>query len=164
MRAAIVTGPGQIEIREVARPEPGPGQVRLRLEGCGVCASNLTPWAGPEWMRFPTEPGGLGHEGWGVVDALGPGVEGLSAGDRVAALSYHSYAEYDLAEAEAVVRLPEALAGQPFPGEPLGCAMNIFRRSEIEAGQTIAIIGIGFLGAILTKLATDAGASVIEIG
>jgi len=163
MRAAILTAPGQIEVRQVARPEPGPGQVRLRLEGCGVCASNLTPWAGPEWMQYPTEAGALGHEAWGFVDALGEGVEGLSIGDRVAALSYKSYAEYDLADAEAVVRLPEALAGQPFPGEPLGCAMNIFRRSEIEAGQTVAIIGIGFLGAILTKLATDAGARVIAI-
>jgi threonine dehydrogenase-like Zn-dependent dehydrogenase len=163
MRAAVVTGPGQIEVHPVARPEPGPGQVRLRLEGCGVCASNLTPWAGPEWMQYPTEPGALGHEAWGFVDALGEGVAGLSVGDRVAALSFKSYAEYDLADAEAVVRLPEALAGQPFPGEPLGCAMNIFRRSEIEAGQTVAIIGIGFLGAILTKLATDAGARVIAI-
>jgi threonine dehydrogenase-like Zn-dependent dehydrogenase len=163
MRAAVLTGPGQIEVREVTRPEPGPGQVRLRLEGCGVCASNLTPWAGPEWMQYPTEPGALGHEAWGYVDAVGEGVEGLSIGDRVAALSYKSYAEYDIADAEAVVPLPEALAGQPFPGEPLGCAVNIFRRSEIEAGQTIAIIGIGFLGAILTKLTTDAGARVIAI-
>jgi threonine dehydrogenase-like Zn-dependent dehydrogenase len=163
MRAAILTGPGQMEVRQVARPEPGPGQVRLRLEGCGVCASNLTPWAGPEWMQYPTEPGALGHEAWGFVDALGEGVEGLSVGDRIAALSYKSYAEYDLAEAGTVVRLPEALDGQPFPGEPLGCAMNIFRRSEITAGQTVAIIGIGFLGAILTKLAADAGARVIAI-
>src|SRR5918993_1554154 len=163
MRAAVLTGPGQMRIDEVARPEPGPGQVRLRLEGCGVCASNLTPWAGPEWMQFPTEPGGLGHEGWGVVDALGQGVEGLSVGDRIAALSYKSYAEYDLADAKTVIRLPDALAGQPFPGEPLGCAMNIFRRSEIEAGQTVAIVGIGFLGAILTRLASEAGARVIAV-
>jgi threonine dehydrogenase-like Zn-dependent dehydrogenase len=163
MRAAILTGPGQVEIREVERPEPGTGQVRLRLEGCGVCASNLTPWAGPEWMTYPTEPGALGHEAWGFVDAVGEGVEGLSIGDRVAALSYKSYAEYDLAEADAVIRLPDALAGRPFPGEPLGCAMNIFRRSEIRPGQTVAIIGIGFLGAILTKLASDAGACVIAI-
>jgi len=163
MRAAILTGPRQVRVDEVARPEPGPKQVRIRLEGCGVCASNLTPWAGPEWMQFPTEPGALGHEGWGMVDALGDGVEGLSLGDRVAALSYHSYAEYDLADADAVVRLPESLAAQPFPGEPLGCAMNILRRSEIGSGQTVAIIGIGFLGAILTRLATDAGARVIAI-
>jgi threonine dehydrogenase-like Zn-dependent dehydrogenase len=163
MRAAVVTGPGRMELVTVARPEPGPGQVRIRLEGCGVCASNLTPWAGPEWMQFPTEPGSLGHEGWGVIDAVGEGVEAVAVGDRVAALSYKAYAEYDLAAADAVVKLPDALAGQPFPGEPLGCAMNIFRRSDISAGQTVAIVGIGFLGAILTRLATDAGARVIAI-
>jgi threonine dehydrogenase-like Zn-dependent dehydrogenase len=163
MRAAVLSGPGQIRVEEVALPEPGPGQIRLRLEGCGVCASNLTPWEGPEWMQFPTEPGSLGHEGWGIVDAVGEGVEGLAAGDRVAALSYKSYAEFDIAEADAVVKLPESLAGQPFPGEPLGCAMNIFERSDIKAGQTVGIVGIGFLGALLTRLATDAGARVIAI-
>ena len=163
MRAAVLAGPGQMRLDKVRRPQPGAGQVRVRLEGCGVCASNLTPWAGPEWMEFPTEPGALGHEGWGVIDAVGEGVEGLAVGDRVAALSYNSYAEYDLAQADAVIRLPDALAGQPFPGEPLGCAMNIFRRSDIAAGQTVAIVGIGFLGAILTRLATDAGARVIAI-
>jgi len=163
MRAAVLTGPGRMEIQDVARPEPGPRQVRLRLEGCGVCASNLTPWAGPEWMQFPTEPGALGHEAWGVIDALGEDVEGLAVGDRVAALTYKSYAEFDIADVGSVARLPDALAGQPFPGEPLGCAMNIFHRSEIVAGQTVAVIGIGFLGAILTKLAKDAGARVIAI-
>jgi threonine dehydrogenase-like Zn-dependent dehydrogenase len=163
MRAAVLSGPGQIRLDAVARPEPGPGQVRVKLEGCGVCASNLTPWAGPEWMQFPTEPGALGHEGWGVIDAIGEGVHGFALGDRVASLSYKSYAEYDIAEADAVVLLPERLKGQPFPGEPLGCAMNIFRRSNIRPGQTVAIVGIGFLGAILTRLATDAGARVIAI-
>ena len=163
MRAAVIVGPGRLELQQAPRPHPGPGQVRVRLEGCGVCASNLTPWAGPDWMQFPTEAGGLGHEGWGVVDAVGEGVEGLSVGDRVAALSYRSYAEYDLVDADAAVRLPEALAGKPFPGEPLGCAMNIFRRSDIRTGQTVAIVGIGFLGAILTRLATDAGARVIAV-
>ena len=163
MRAAVVTGPGKVRVDDVARPEPGPGQVRLRLEGSGVCASNLTPWAGPEWMRFPTEPGALGHEGWGVIDAVGAGVEGLQVGQPVAVLSYHAYAEYDVADAAAVVPLPDALAGQPFPGEPLGCAMNIFRRSEIAPGQTVAIVGIGFLGAILTRLASEAGARVIAV-
>src|SRR5688572_24111361 len=163
MRAAVLAGPGRVRIDEVPRPAPGPLQVRLRLQGCGVCASNLTPWAGPDWMTFPTEPGGLGHEAWGTVDALGDGVERLRVGERVAALSYKAYAEYDVAAAEAVVPLPAAFADKPFPGEPLGCAMNIFRRSEIAAGQTIAILGIGFLGAILTRLATDAGARVIAV-
>lgn len=163
MRAAVLTGPGRIAIHDVPRPEPGPGQVRVRLEGCGVCASNLTPWAGPEWMQFPTEAGSLGHEGWGVIDKLGAGVTHVAVGDRVAALSYHSYAEYDVADADKVVPLPPALAGQPFPGEPLGCAFNIFRRADIAAGQDVAIVGIGFLGALLTRLASEAGARVIAI-
>jgi threonine dehydrogenase-like Zn-dependent dehydrogenase len=162
MRAAILAAPGAAIVREVDLPEPGPGQVRLRLEGCGVCASNLTPWEGPEWMNFPTEPGSLGHEGWGVVDAVAADVEGFRVGDRVAALSFRSYAEYDLADADKLVKLPNAIAG-PFPGEPLGCAFNIYRRSDIRAGQTVAIVGIGFLGAILTRLATDKGARVIAV-
>ncbi|MDX3924958.1 MAG: zinc-binding dehydrogenase [Shinella sp.] len=163
MKAAIVTGPGRLAIESLPLPQPRNGQVRVRLEGCGVCASNLTPWAGPEWMQFPTEPGGLGHEGWGVIDAMGSGVEGLAIGDRVAALSYHAYATHDVADQEAVVRLPDALKTVPFPGEPLGCAMNIFARSGISAGQTVAIVGIGFIGALLTQLAVSAGARVIAI-
>jgi threonine dehydrogenase-like Zn-dependent dehydrogenase len=163
MKAAVLVGPSKFRIENIKRPEPGPGEVRIRLEGCGVCASNVTPWEGPDWMRFPTEPGGLGHEGWGVIDAVGPEVRELSVGDRVATLSQHSYAEFDLADAGAVVPLPGEMNGRPFPGEPLGCAMNILRRSGIERGQTVAIVGIGFLGAVLTQLVTNAGAQVIAI-
>lgn len=163
MRAAVVTGPGELRIDDVPLPEPGPAEVRIKLEGCGVCASNLTPWEGPEWMRFPTAPGELGHEGWGVIDATGDGVADLKRGDRVGALSGRAYAEYDIAEASAVVKLPASLAGLDLPLEPFGCAMNIFRRSDIHAGQTVAIIGIGFLGAILVKLSSNAGARVIGI-
>ncbi len=163
MDAAVVTGAGEMKVDKFPLPEPASGQVRIQLEGCGVCASNLGPWAGPDWMTFPTEPGGLGHEGWGVIDAIGPDVMDLKVGDRVAALSYHAFASHDVADASMAVKLPKELDGMPFPGEPLGCAMNIFRRSEIKAGQTVAIIGIGFLGAMLTRLATSAGARVIAI-
>ncbi|MFL6764111.1 MAG: zinc-binding dehydrogenase [Sphingomicrobium sp.] len=163
MRAAVLTGAGKYKILDVPLPEPDRGQVRVRLRGCGVCASNLTPWEGAEWMRFPTEPGALGHEGWGVVDAAGEGVEDLRPGDQVAFLSDKSFAEYDLADAAQVVKIPDALAEVDLPLEPFGCAMNIFRRSDIRAGQTVAIIGIGFLGAILVKLANNAGARVIAI-
>lgn len=163
MRAAVMTGPGEMRIEDVPLPEPSAGQIRVRLSGCGVCASNLGPWAGPDWMRFPTAPGDLGHEGWGVVDAVGAGVTGVAEGDPVATLFYNSYAEYDIGPASAVAKLPPGLAGTAFPGEPLACAMNIFRRSAIEPGQRVAIVGIGFLGALLTRLATLAGAEVIAI-
>jgi D-arabinose 1-dehydrogenase-like Zn-dependent alcohol dehydrogenase len=81
----------------------------------------------------------------------------------VATLSQHGYAEFDVADAAAVVPLPAEIDGRPFPGEPLGCAMNILARSGIEPGQTVAILGIGFLGAVLTRLASNAGARVIAI-
>lgn len=164
MKAAVLTGPRSFEVRDLPLPAPGAGEVRLRLEGCGVCASNVTPWEGPDWMTFPTEPGGLGHEGWGHVDAIGEGIPDIAVGDRVAALSFHAYATHDIVPAENVVRLPRSLDGMPFPGEPLGCAMNIFERAQIGAGQTVAIVGIGFLGALLTRLACVAGARVIAIG
>ena len=162
MRAAQLAAPGRIAVIALPVPEPGPGEVRVRLEGCGVCASNLEPWAGPEWMTFPTLPGAPGHEGWGVIDAVATGVD-LRIGSRVAVLGQKSYATHELVPAGAVVPLPAALDGQPFPGEPLGCAMNIFRRSAIRRGDTVAIIGIGFIGGLLTRLAADAGAEVIAI-
>ncbi|AUX77729.1 MULTISPECIES: MDR/zinc-dependent alcohol dehydrogenase-like family protein [Sinorhizobium] len=163
MSAAIITGPGELRLEKLPVPEPGPGQVRIKLQGCGVCASNLVPWAGPEWMRFPTEPGALGHEGWGIIDKIGEDVHGFAPGDRVAALSYHAYATHDIADQTAIASLPAALADEPFPGEPLGCAFNIFRRSAIRPRETVAIIGIGFLGILLTELASAAGARVIAI-
>src|SRR3954453_8162171 len=110
MRAAVLAGPGQIRIEKVPRPEPERGQVRIRLEGSGVCASNLTPWAGPEWMTFPPGRGGRGPEGWGVSDTVGDEVAGLAPGDHVVSLSGNAYAEYDIADADAVVRLPDELA------------------------------------------------------
>lgn len=163
MRAAVFAGPQSITFEDVALPEPAPGQVRVRLEGCGVCGSNLPVWEGRPWFNYPQEPGAPGHEGWGVVDAVGAEVTGLNEGDRVAALSYHAYAEYDVADANAVVKIPPALAGTPFPAEPLGCAMNVFTRSDIQPGQTVAIVGIGFLGALLTQLAKNAGARVLAL-
>jgi len=163
MRAAVLMAPGEMRVAEAPLPLPGPGEVRVRLEGCGVCASNLPPWEGREWFSYPMEPGALGHEGWGIVDQVGADVSDIGIGDHVAMLSGHAYAEYDVADQSAVVTLPTSLDGRPFPGEPLGCAINIFRRSEVKPGQTVAVVGIGFLGALLTRLATDAGASVIAI-
>lgn len=163
MLAGVIASPGRAVLERVARPEPGPGQVLLRLEGSGVCASSLPLWEGREWFQYPQAAGAPGHEGWGRIAALGEGAEGLKIGDRVAALTYRAHAEYDLAETTAVVPLPASLDGVPMPGEPLGCAVNIFQRSGIEAGQTVAIVGIGFLGALLTRLAVQAGARVIAI-
>lgn len=163
MRAAVVVQPGVMEIQNVPIPNPAPGEVRVRIEGCGVCHSNLAPWEGRPWFSYPMEPGWLGHEAWGWINSLGDGVDGLSVGQRVSMLSLRGYAEYDVAPASAVVPLPESVGNMPFPGEPLGCAFNIFRRSGISPGQTVGIVGIGFLGSLLTRLAANRGARVIAI-
>lgn len=160
LRAAVLSAPGQIEIRDIPCPEPAPDEVRVRLEGSGVCASNLEPWRGQPWFDYPFDAGAPGHEGWGVVDAVGVDVEGLKPGDRVATLGDRAYAERQVLSAHQVVPLPDELAGRPFPGEPLGCAMNIFERARIGRGDHVAIVGVGFLGALLTQLATAAGARV----
>jgi threonine dehydrogenase-like Zn-dependent dehydrogenase len=163
MRAAVITAPRRTAIEERPVPEPGPGEVRVRLEGSGVCASSVPLWEGREWFQYPQAAGAPGHEGWGRIDAVGPGVRHLPLGTRVAALSQRAYAEHDITSVDAVVPIPAALDSLAVPGEPLGCAMNIFARSAIHAGQTVAIVGIGFLGALLTRLAATAGARVIAV-
>ncbi|HEX3594325.1 MAG TPA: zinc-binding dehydrogenase [Polyangiaceae bacterium] len=163
MRAARIVAPGHAVVEDAPIPEPKEEQVRIRISGCGVCSSNLGPWGGLPWTKYPLEPGDGGHESWGVIDALGPGVHGLELGDRVAAISYRAYAEYDVAGANAVVRLPRELWDVPFPGEAYGCAMNIFRRANVLAGSTVAVVGVGFLGALVVRLASAAGARVIGI-
>jgi threonine dehydrogenase-like Zn-dependent dehydrogenase len=163
MRSALIAAPGTAHLAVARVPEPGPGEIRVRLEGCGVCGSNLPFWEGRPWFSYPGEPGAPGHEGWGVVDAVGAEVVEPSIGDRVATLSTHAFAEYDVVAAQASVVIPPALAGLPFPAEPLACAMNAFRRADVRPGHTVAVIGIGFLGALLVSLCASAGARVIAV-
>jgi NADPH:quinone reductase len=162
-RGARVLGPGRVDLVPLRIGAPGDGEVRVRLEGCGVCASNLGPWSGPEWMEFPTPPGSLGHEGWGVVEAVGARVADLSPGQRVAILGQTSYASHEIVAAADAIPLPPELDGVPFPGEAFACAMNIFRRSVIVPGDRVAIVGIGFLGAALTRLAAAQAAEVYAL-
>lgn len=161
MRALRIVAPRRVEIVYPSIPQPKPFQVRVRIEGCGVCGSNLALWQGHPWFDYPCPPGAPGHEGWGTIDQVGAEVTRFHPGDRVALLSDNAYAEYDVADADAVVPAPPGAA--VFPGEALGCAINAFQRSAVTAGQTVAIIGIGFMGALLTQLAAAAGARVIAI-
>jgi threonine dehydrogenase-like Zn-dependent dehydrogenase len=163
MRAAVIAAPGVVELRSVATPSPGPGEVLVELEGCGVCGSDLPVYEGREWFEYPRDPGAPGHEGWGRVAALGDGVHDVRVGSRVAAISYRADAEYDLAAADRVIPLPEGLEGLPFPGEALGCAMNVMRRAGVQEGETVAVVGAGFLGALIVQLAARAGARVVAV-
>lgn len=162
-RAATLVAPRSTRVGAARVSEPAAGEVRVRLEGCGVCASSLPVWEGRPWFDYPRPAGSPGHEGWGLVDAVGEGVGHVERGERVALISGHAYAEYDIAPAAAVVRIPDAFRRLPFPGEALGCALNIWERSDIRAGHSVAIVGTGFLGLLLTQLASRAGAHVVAL-
>jgi threonine dehydrogenase-like Zn-dependent dehydrogenase len=145
MCAGVVAGPGTAETARVPMPEPGPGEVRIRVEGCGVCGSSLPYWEGREWFSYPGEAGAPGHEVWGT----------LEDGRRVAALGYRGFAEHDLVRSDSVVELPPALNGLPFPGEALACAVNVVRRASVGVGERVAVVGMGFLGTTVARLLGD---------
>src|SRR5215213_7547552 len=97
MRSAVLREPRRFEVVETAIPEPAENEVCVRVEGCGICGSNLPVWEGREWFSYPFEAGAPGHEAWGIVEGVGSRVRDLHEGERVAMLSYHGFAEYEVA-------------------------------------------------------------------
>lgn len=163
MEAAVCESPGKIGFRSMPVPDVTEGNVLVKLEGCGVCGSNLPLWEGRPWFKYPLEPGAPGHEGWGRVERVGCNVRGVKEGDRVAFLSSHAFARYDLVPADSLIVLPPELDKVPFPGEPLGCAMNIINRCDIRKGQNVAVVGAGFIGTLLISLAAKRKATVLAL-
>ena len=163
MLAAVLVRPRQFELKELEVPEPVSDEVRVKVEYCGICSSNLAPWKGAPWFSYPFPPGAPGHESVGVVEQLGANVSGLKIGERVSMLGNTGFAEYQITKAKCVVPIPGGQNAVPFLGEPLGCAMNVFRRAQIQKDDWVAIVGTGFLGTILLQLSAEAGAKVIAI-
>jgi threonine dehydrogenase-like Zn-dependent dehydrogenase len=146
MVAARLLGRRSARSVRVPVPEPEENEVLIRVEGCGVCGSSLPVWEGREWFSYPLEDGSPGHEVWGVTED----------GRRVAALSFHGYAEWDVAAADTLVDLPDELDGVPFPGEAFGCAVNVVRRARIEPRDRVAVVGMGFLGTAVAQIVGEA--------
>ncbi len=163
MKTSVIESPLNIFVRETDIPQISDEEVLVKLDGTGVCASNLPVWEGREWFRYPFEPGAPGHEGFGRIAALGSQVQNFSVGDKVSLISYHAYAEFDKAHYSNVARIPESLGGTAFPGEPAACAVNVFRRSDIHDGQKVLIIGAGYLGCLLVQLVKNAGGEVAVV-
>lgn len=163
MYSAQITSPGRIGYTSMPIPQTGPEEILIKMEGCGVCGSNLPLWEGRPWFSYPIEPGAPGHEGWGWVVAVGKDVSKFKVGDRVTALSFHAFAQYDKVDQKEAVLIPQGFTDLYFPGEALGCAMNVWQRSQVMPGDKLAIIGIGFLGGLLCQLARRSGVSVIAI-
>jgi len=159
----VVAGPRRVEIVPAEPQRPGPGEVLVAVEGCGVCGSNVPVWEGRPWFEYPLAPGAPGHEGWGEVAAVGDGVGSLRAGDRITFLAERAFADEVVVHEDVAVRLPDVLAGRPVPGEALGCCFNIARRARFEPGQTVAVVGAGFLGIVVGALAAQAGARVVTL-
>jgi D-arabinose 1-dehydrogenase-like Zn-dependent alcohol dehydrogenase len=194
MKVAVIPKAGadfQIVDREV--PQPGPQQVRIKVQACGVCHSDLFTkeglWPGIEYPRVP------GHEVAGFVDELGAGVTEWKVGQRVgvgwhgghdgtclycrrgdfrncqnmkvAGISYDGgYQEYMVAPAEAVTAIPEGLSD--VDAAPLLCAgittYNALRHSGALPGDLVAVLGIGGLGHLGIQFANKFGYKVAAIG
>ncbi|MFN7992294.1 MAG: zinc-dependent alcohol dehydrogenase [Bryobacteraceae bacterium] len=190
--AAILTEPrGPVRIGSVPIPEPGPGEVLVRMEACGVCHSDLFV-AGLE--KLPFVPLILGHEGIGRVQTVGPGVRHFAVGDR-AGITFlattcgtcrycssglerycakqsnfgftlnGALTTYGVFPAAGLVRVPEALSSQE--AAPLCCAgwtaYGALRESGLVAGQSVAIFGMGGLGHLAIQYARHLGLRVAAV-
>jgi D-arabinose 1-dehydrogenase-like Zn-dependent alcohol dehydrogenase len=184
--AQISTAGGDFELVERDIPEPGTGQVRVKVEACGICHSDMLVkeglWPGLQYPRVP------GHEVAGRVDALGQGVTGWQKGDRVGAgwhgghdfvcdecrrgdfamcvsrkvtgIDYDGgYAEYLLVRAEALAAIPDQLPAEE--AGPFMCAgvtvFNALRNSGARPGDVVAVQGIGGLGHLGVQYARQMG-------
>ncbi|MFC0338472.1 alcohol dehydrogenase AdhP [Kushneria avicenniae] len=194
MKAAVVPAfKARLDIREVPVPEPGPGQVLMRVQASGVCHTDLHAVEG-DWPVKPQPPFIPGHEGVGFVDAIGAGVKHLKEGDRIGVPwlydacghcehclggwetlceSQHNtgysvdggYADYVLADANYVGHLPDNSDFVEIA--PILCAgVTVYKglkMSEVKPGQWVAISGIGGLGHLAVQYARAMGMRVIAI-
>ena len=145
-------------------PRAGPGQVRIRLEGSRRLRLQPARLGGRTVVRLSQSiPARRGTRAGARSRRSAPASPASRRATASRFLSAHAFAEYDVARADAVARAAGAGRCRAVSGEALACAVNIFRRSAIEPGRRVAIVGIGFLGALLTRLAARAGARVIAI-
>ena len=160
MRVAVLNAPRQLEIADAPVPDPGAGEVLLRVANCGVCASELDMWEGRGAIEYPRFPG---HEVSGTVERVGPGVRSLRPGEPVAAwVTERGLADYVTARAEhcfpaGAVPLDLALA------EPLACAVNAVERAAVALGDDVVIVGAGFMGHLVHKLVQLKGPRAVTV-
>lgn len=193
MRAAVLTSPGQLSIAEVPRPACPPGGVLLRVQACGLCASDLKMWRlGHKELALPRI---LGHEVAGVVEEsdsgqvapgslvqVAPGIpcDGCPACRRgmhnrcqqVKVLGFSldgGLAEFMALPAQAVssgavISLPDGLdLSAASLAEPLACTLNAWQQAKLAAGEAVAIIGAGPVGRLAAWSAKALGARAVVL-
>ena len=156
-------GPEVLQLDDLPIPQPGPGQVLIRVEAIGVNFIEIYFRKGVYKAALPLIPG---SEAAGTVEELGPGVTGFTAGDAVASTSMiGSYAEYALVPAAQLVRIPEGLSMERAAAAMLqGMTAHYLTHSTfpLKAGDTALVhAGAGGVGMLLTQMATRMGARVI---
>ena len=158
-------GPGDLILSEVAAPEPGPGEVRIAVHAAGLNFADTLMIAG-KYQEKPPFPFAPGLEAAGVIEALGPGVEGPAPGTRVLALTDHgAYAEAAVARAHDVFAIPESMDFAAAAGFPItyGTAHGALTwRAGLQAGETLLVHGAaGGVGLAALEVGKALGATVI---
>lgn len=189
MRAVRLHAPERLIVEEVPRPIPGPHDLLIRVEACGICGSDRHMYRG----EFPTaKPVTLGHEFSGLVEEAGAEVEGFRIGTRVtgdpniscgrcddclggrpnlcrglSAIGVHrdgGFAEYVLVPQDQAVALPPSL--DPLHGafcEPVSCCLHAIDVARIPPGGSVVILGGGVIGLLMVELALKAGAGTVVL-
>ncbi|MBW3633507.1 MAG: alcohol dehydrogenase catalytic domain-containing protein [Chloroflexi bacterium] len=157
MRYSQLIAPRTSQVVEASTPEPGPGEVLVRVMASGVCASELHPWADGR----PGYPHRFGHEPMGVVVEIGPEVTRVREGDRVTGLFKGAYADLCLTTEAELLPVPEGIAEENALGEPLACLVNAQRRTPVELADRVALIGLGYMGLGMLQLLKLRGPSRI---
>lgn len=140
------TPDGDIEPGTVDVGEPAPGEVQVEASACGVCSWDITTCRLGREFRLPAP---AGHEGIGYVTKLGPGVESLAVGDRVAAGSFAKLSNVPAAQA---YRIPDSkLADEHWIVEPVSCAVTGIDHCRLKPGDRVAVIGCGFMGMLILQ-------------
>jgi NADPH2:quinone reductase len=156
-------GPEVLALTDLPTPEPGPGQLRVRLGGTGVNFIETYQRTGYYPMKLPYVPGG---EGAGTVSAVGPDVTGVAVGDRVASVNFTgAYAEEALVAADRVLPIPDGVDTETAAAAMLqGMTAHYLLQDSypVEEGDTVLVhAAAGGMGLLLTQLATRLGATVI---
>ncbi|GAA2358410.1 NADP-dependent oxidoreductase [Streptomyces cuspidosporus] len=178
MRAVVVRefgGPEALEVVEVPVPEPGAGQIRIRVEAAAVNPVDALVRSGGtvrNGMALPRERYGIGWDAAGTVDALGAGVTGFAVGDRVIGmidrldLPLGAYAEYALLEAAETAPAPAGASAAEAATLPLGAltADQALEDLALERGRTVLVSGAaGSVGGFGVALAAERGLRVVAV-
>jgi threonine dehydrogenase-like Zn-dependent dehydrogenase len=153
-RIARLVAPRRFEVASEQIGSPGAGQALVRVLACGVCASELHAWEEP----LPDYPVPIGHEPVGIVEETGPGVTRLSAGDRVTGRFGPAFCDYLIVDQRDLIVVPSGLALDDSIGEPLGCVVEARRRTPVQLGDSVAVVGTGYMGLLMLELLGISGA------